>query len=672
MTRYRITFSQRRARFLVCLVSLLVALISSKHALAHAALVRTEPADGATLSVAPQEYRLWFNETIAPRFSVVQLLNAQGQPVPGLDFSAVPTDPSALLVRLPQLPAGAYTLIWKALSEADGHFSQGMVLFGVNVAAPNAPAVKFTTVDAPLIEVVLRWLNFGSLAAIVGALAILLLLYRPGWIKPQPEQAIYWQTAQQRIWRLVDWSVLSALLIGIALLLRQLWIVQQTGAASADWGSAAWSLVSQTRWGELWVVREIVLLLLLSLLRIGRGSAYFLRTARWFGCLVLILCLALLSVQALTGHAAGNIRNAWLAVPMTVLHLLAASLWVGGLLALAVGWLPWLVRPQENRLALLQMGFQPFSRLAALSVGVLVATGLYNSGQQVPSLDAFLLTAYGWFLLGKIGLVLLVGGIGLLNSLLLHPSLATWLARRLGRPLDWRPVVLQRLPLLVLTEVAAGAFVLLLTGVLTASAPPRGVIFTLSPESERGTMTQTVDDLQVALDIKPNRPGQNVIRVQTLSKVDPPPAKIMRVLVRFTYQDSDFGRVSAKMEEIESGSYLLNGNDLKLAGPWQIDVVTRRLGIEDSVAHFNWVVPPSGPLPPTVLSKRPLATPFTIASLVILLLVAWTGFALRWRVLLHFPARLFTVVRQPRFSDQRGSGPVYPLPASETNSLISE
>ena len=130
----------RVMRFLAILLALLAAVTAgSRAAHAHAGLVRSEPSDGVTLASAPGEFHLWFNEDIVPSFSAVEVLDAHGKSVPGASVRPDPDAPTRLLIELPTLPAGAYTLIWKTLSAADGHPSQGMVLFGIQSAAPSAP-----------------------------------------------------------------------------------------------------------------------------------------------------------------------------------------------------------------------------------------------------------------------------------------------------------------------------------------------------------------------------------------------------------------------------------------------------------------------------------------------------------------------------------------------------
>jgi hypothetical protein len=132
----------------------------------------------------------------------------------------------------------------------------------------------------------------------------------------------------------------------------------------------------------------------------------------------------------------------------------------------------------------------------------------------------------------------------------------------------------------------------------------------------------------IKLSVSPNQAGQNIFTVRAASTRRPPPAEIMRVILRLTYLDQDFGLTSVDMDEFEPDLYLLTGNQLYLPGNWQIDVVVRRQGIEDSVARFNWVVLPSGIQQPAVVSDQPWETLLTLVAAV--LLVAGMGTAVLW------------------------------------------
>lgn len=144
----------------------------------------------------------------------------------------------------------------------------------------------------------------------------------------------------------------------------------------------------------------------------------------------------------------------------------------------------------------------------------------------------------------------------------------------------------------------------------------------MAAEEIPATLSQTADDLLVTLAVKPNRPGPNVFTILSASTLRPPPAIVLRVLVHFSRPEGEAEPVTVVAHELEPGRYLLMGDYLTLAGPWQVEVAIQRDGLPDGVARFTWVVAPPGAARPLVVSKQPLTTPLTLAAAGALLLVA--------------------------------------------------
>ena len=119
---------------------------------------------------------------------------------------------------------------------------------------------------------------------------------------------------------------------------------------------------------------------------------------------LLLAALGLLGLVpiALTGHAAGAANHA-MAVNSLGLHLVAVTIWVGGLVALVV------VRDSDpERQANL---VKRYSTLALISYLIVAISGVSIS---IISLGKFenLFTPYGWLVLLKVGALLLLGAIG--------------------------------------------------------------------------------------------------------------------------------------------------------------------------------------------------------------------------------------------------------------------
>src|SRR3954452_7396402 len=101
---------------------------------------------------------------------------------------------------------------------------------------------------------------------------------------------------------------------------------------------------------------------------------------------LLVLALACLVPQALVGHAASAVGHT-LAVGSLLVHVLAASLWVGGLLGLASA--------ARRGVAGLRHAVPRFSTLALWCFTAVAVSGVVNAAVRLSSFEALLTTAYG-------------------------------------------------------------------------------------------------------------------------------------------------------------------------------------------------------------------------------------------------------------------------------------
>lgn len=625
----RVLLHKRIIAILVMIAIWMSAGVSS--AKAHAALVRSEPPDNAILAKSPQTVQMWFNEPIAADFSSVRVLDVNGKPVKLSSMRRDPSDPKSLILTLPDnLPDGVYSFNWRVLSEADGHFTQGLMVIGVGAGADLAATGAVDGKEPlPIIEGVLRWVSFSLLAGIAGSLVVLYLVLTPSEHAPSKIEPV--GDARRRIAWLAIRAAQGAVVAGFGLLIWQTVQLLSSLPDTVSFWDAAWQLTGRTRWGLLWVGRQSLLLIVVVLLSAHQQiiqsdqspGTHHPRKQTQIASMAAALIVIVLFLQSLTAHAAAVTPQTAVAVAIDTLHLITASIWIGGLLALAVGMLPLLKQQsREDFLALARIGWQPFGRLAAPSVGLVLATGIYSTGRQVATPDAMLISGYGQMLMGKIGLMLIVGFFGLLNSMLLHPAVAGRIGRLLHQPAGWLPLSLQRLPLLVGIELTLGMLVYLLVGVLTASSPARGPEYTIIAEELLESLAEPVDDLLISFSAKPNKPGQNVFTIRAVSRRRPPPAEVLRVITHFTYLAQDLGTVSVNAEEQEPGVYRLGGSYFSLAGLWHIEVAVRRRGMEDTVAEFYWTVPPASESHPVIISNKPWESGMTWLAFLMLIAVA--------------------------------------------------
>ena len=99
-------------------------------ALAHAQLVRAEPAVGGSSSKSPNEVTLNFSERLERAFSSVVVRDASGKQVDKGDAAVDKKDRRIIRVSLPTLEPGVYKVEWLAVS-ADTHKINGNFTFKV-------------------------------------------------------------------------------------------------------------------------------------------------------------------------------------------------------------------------------------------------------------------------------------------------------------------------------------------------------------------------------------------------------------------------------------------------------------------------------------------------------------------------------------------------------------
>ncbi len=601
----------------ILLTLILIGLTTTGEASAHARLFRSNPEDGAVLTEAPQEIYLWFNEPVVVEFVSVELLDANAQSVGEVKLRSDASDPTLAIASMPALQTGVYSLTWKVLSNTDNHVTRGTVVFGVGQTAsvPTRPSAQ-TEASVSVVEVALRVVNYATLSVLIGSLAMAGLVLRPNSFDPSAHDAV--NAARRRIWMLSVGAAILALAISFG------WLAWQSVAAERG----PFDLL-RTRFGVLWLARQSSLLVLLIVLATAR------RERLWGQLMASLSVVTMAGIEALNSHAAGLTKQMVLGVAVDTVHLLAAGTWVGSLIALLVGLLPLLRSHQEDWRAVALGGWQRFGAVAALSVGVLAATGLYNMARQVASIDAWIATLYGQVLTAKIGVFLVVGLAGLSNSMLLHPRLATVIGSILRRPAGWRPFHPNRLPILLLTEAGLAVLVFVLTSVLTAAPPARGSEFEPLNLADKppSSLSQTPDDLLVNLSIRPNKPGLNIISVGAFNTRRPPPAEILRVLVRLTYLEKDLGTQTLVLEPEDQGTYRLSSSAMSLPGAWRAQVVVRRKGMEDSVADFDWRVEPLAlavPPRPVMISNTPIAPALTLLAVGLVVCTGLAAIGFRW------------------------------------------
>ncbi|MDA8103835.1 MAG: CopD family protein [Nitrospiraceae bacterium] len=178
----------------------------------------------------------------------------------------------------------------------------------------------------------------------------------------------------------------------------------------------------RTHFGRVWIIRIAAeILLLISLKVFGQR-----RDSRVFLVFMLVLAGTVAATESASGHSsdAGDFS---LPEITDLLHLLAISIWGGGLLVLSIFLLPEIVKPDDDRTAPRGAGIAlRFSRIAGFAVGIVAITALYNGYLYVGSFEALWKSTYGLIVIAKTGLFLLLVNFGAFNRYVSVPLLQEW------------------------------------------------------------------------------------------------------------------------------------------------------------------------------------------------------------------------------------------------------
>lgn len=541
----------RRAGLLALWLVLLAALAASwaPAASAHAILEQTSPAQDERLAESPAAVELLFNERLDGGSSAKLSVLSDDSKVVASGKPERTSQGKGIRLALPKLGEGYYTVSYSVIS-ADGHPVQGAYVFTVG----NPPPLKDASELDPHSQLghavhnhagnqdltttrflfyVSRVLFYAGLLALSGLLI---------WgLRREPAAA---ERTCRETW--IGWTAQFFVLATLAYVVLQMANLTE-GEPLSEWGR----ILTETTVGRLYIAQ--LLLSFAALLLRGMGT---------YARLVWVL-LALLA-EAWNGHAAAFSPQAY-TIALDYVHLLAAAIWAGGLVLLAAIWQR--ERPEAGRFAL------RFSRWALLSFLLLALTGALSTLQYLPTLSYLFETAWGAWLLIKIGLSLLV----VVTAFLIRLRLRKGELPRAG---------------LLRADLGLLGAIVLSVGVLTYQNP--------LPANQPVYYHQMGTDMHVTLRIAPAVPGDNTftLKVWLPDRVGEPKKVVLRLR---PLGSKDVGFIDVPLEaytdeelddfpEFSKSTYRSQGPYLSFRGKWEAQIRVTDAGDNELVRSVTFRV----------------------------------------------------------------------------------
>lgn len=565
-----------RVAALFCLTTVL-ALAVAPSALAHAQLLGGSPQSGSTVAKQPAEVIFEFNQAVGGTLGSVRVYDAQGNEVDNLDVGHPQGHQHWMGVGLMSgLPDGTYTATYRVIS-ADTHIVYGGLVFNIGHAGA---APKFTVAGligrnqsgevTKVVFAVVRALDYLSLALGIGGLIFLALVWLPAFAasvggEPGCEEA------SKAFARRMKTLLLAAVLIGILVSLLGILLQGASAAGVSLWASLRSAIVGDTlksRFGEVWGMRALVWLglgALLGGLRLSRprlGRPCLPRPLMALGA----LGVAYLAITpALGGHASvQGPRGVFF--PSDVVHVLAASVWVGGICCLLLA-VPAATRrlegPQRTRLLLAALA--RFSRWALACVIALAITGVLQAYLEVRSFHGLLHTTYGALVIVKVVLLAALIGLGWVNRERLLPALHRLVER--AHPPGALGVRARRV---LRGELALMLGVLGVTAVLVSYAPPIDI------SSGPFSTTTSLGPAELEMTVEPARVGLNTVHIYLIdAKSGSQFIATKELSVTAKLPSKRIGPLPLEANLAGPGHYVLNSAELSPGGVWQLQITDR-------------------------------------------------------------------------------------------------
>lgn len=512
---------------------------------AHAALVRTSPAQGSVVTAPPGQIVLTFSESVRLVPGKVRVVGPAGAPVDQGDPVVTGGD---LSIAVRADARGTYLVSYRVVS-ADGHPIAGAFTYSVGAPSPPPSASGVAQGVDPVVKAALptfKYLGYAGLVLVIGPALVLSMLWPRRLSRRGPARLV--------------WTGLGMVALSTAagLLLQGPYT---NGIGLADLDGATLSDVFASQFGTAHLIRLGVVGASVFLLQPLVNGA----SGRSDHALLAILGVLGLGTWPLAGHPSASPMPA-VSVVVDAVHLAAMAVWLGGLVML-VGFL---LRQADDR----ELGaiLPVWSRWAAAAVINLFLAGTVNALIEVAGFRALIDTGYGQLILAKTGLFLLVLAVaGYSRRLVLRNTTG-------------------RLRRAVWAELGITAIVLVLSANLVQTTPARTAASTAGAPAQPDYFTATLNSslYQLQFDVDPARVGNNSVHLFAYDSAGNP-KKVVEWKATAALPSAGIERISIPLLRI-TDNHAIGDIQLPVPGPWEMRFTLRTSDIDQATVNSTVTV----------------------------------------------------------------------------------
>lgn len=516
-------------------LTVLLALVWSTTAFAHAVLMDSSPKAGQQLDAAPKEVTVTFNENVGPIF--FKILDRTGKEVGAPD--EIKVDGYKLILPLKDaLANGTYVLTYRVIS-ADTH--PVGATFGFSIGEPMADTSQMSA-DAgssttPWTYVVAgnRWLLYVTMLLAAGSALFTTLVSSPGAVGE----------AAFRLGRKASMVAAASYILSIGFGGAEMVM----GGGGALFSADTWVRGTQSTLTPSAAIGVPAMLLLMW--AFGQGAAQ-----PKTGTLLAGSAAAVASFLV-TGHAA-TAEPVWLMAPVVGVHLICTAFWLGALYPLMVSTTA--VSAKDSGAIMTE-----FSVRAVYTVVAIALSGLVISWVQLETPANLLGNDYGISLIRKLVLFAIILGFAAYNKMVLTPALEKGDA---GSEVRIRRSI----------KFEYGVYVLILGAAmtLTLTTPPRAIV----AQGGAGGGMMAMDGIKATLnadkyvadfELTPAKAGENMIMV-TVKDSGGQVLKISDLEVVAALEAAGISDLTVKGERLPNEMWHVMVKDMIIPGEWTVRV----------------------------------------------------------------------------------------------------
>ncbi len=410
---------------------------------AHAYLDRSIPVQESGLEESPREIRVKFTEPIDTNVSKLTLKTENGELIEAEQYSE---ENIWLVLDIPQLQDGIYHVYWQVLA-LDTHITDGSFRFSVGVELPPHRPADTVSLDELMNGQVeesnpFNWNKLFRTIDVLLITSIAGLFFFTHWLMNGKSN-----TLSTRI----EVSIyLTALVLFLLTGFGHLYIraVQFTDGTwiDIDFWRIMGVLSISTIIGTVSLLRPI--LIVIFLIFVIKSNS------KWMPSFIL---LGLIFTYPITGHAIQ-----YNMIISHFFHLIAASIWFGGLLGLLI--YTFKLEVTHENLLLLHNKIKRFSVFALIMVLVVSITGSFLSVTYLQTWESFTTHEYGTVLVWKIAFFILSLIIACFHRFVWFPKLliTNEKNKRTLNILIWA----------IRLELLTAFIVIIIAGILSTTSPP--------------------------------------------------------------------------------------------------------------------------------------------------------------------------------------------------------